>query len=210
MCMGGAKICDCNLNREMKNATPGNRYLRKSRAWKRVAAAIALPASVVTIIGIYGCSAKFENGEVTFTPECWTLVSLAAVAEWTLSWCWVIFLGTMFYDAFHMDYTIRLLLSQPRLTSKARTFDLKFWRRTEKTEKDGADLQKEPDVEIAQTLEESAEERAALYPRKLVVNSGSLEEQRQARSDDEADELEADLGTLGRPRSMVDSRRNFW
>lgn len=43
----------------------------------------------MAIIGIYGCTAKFDFDKVVFTPVCWSLVSFAAPAEWTLSWCWV-------------------------------------------------------------------------------------------------------------------------
>ena len=40
--MGLAKACDWNLNRAMMEKTPSNQYLRKSGAWKRVAALVAL------------------------------------------------------------------------------------------------------------------------------------------------------------------------
>jgi hypothetical protein len=48
-----------------------------------------IACSVMAIIGIYGCSAKFENGQVMFSPVCWSLVSFAAPAEWALAWAWV-------------------------------------------------------------------------------------------------------------------------
>ncbi|KIW72347.1 hypothetical protein PV04_00546 [Phialophora macrospora] len=129
ICMGSAKGCDWNLARLMRKRTPSNRFLNRSRRWKKVAATIASPCSIMAIIGIYGCSAKIENGKVIFSPVCWSLVSFAAPAEWILSWCWVIYLITVSYDGYHLDYTIHLLLTTPPPRTNRKSYGLAFWRR---------------------------------------------------------------------------------
>lgn len=45
ICMGLAKVCDWELNNAMKEHTSSNPYLKRARAWKRVAASIALRES---------------------------------------------------------------------------------------------------------------------------------------------------------------------
>jgi hypothetical protein len=41
ICMGLAKACDWNLARVMRERTPNNRFLKRSRMWKRIAAVVA-------------------------------------------------------------------------------------------------------------------------------------------------------------------------
>lgn len=77
--------------------------------------------------GIYGCTAKFVNGTVIFTGQCWSLVSFAATAEWTLSVLWMIFVGTVAYDNYYLEDTVQMLLmTPPPLTRKGR--GLAFWK----------------------------------------------------------------------------------
>lgn len=63
--------------------------------------------------GIYGCTAKFVNDTVIFTSQCWSLVSFAATAEWTLSCLWMIFVGTVAYDNYYLEDTVHQLLTTP-------------------------------------------------------------------------------------------------
>lgn len=77
--------------------------------------------------GIYGCTAKFDNGMVIFTSQCWSLVSFAATAEWTLSVLWMIFVGTVAYDNYHLEDTVQMLLmTPPPLPREGR--GLGFWK----------------------------------------------------------------------------------
>lgn len=138
----------------------------------------------MAIIGIYGCSVKVENGEVIFTTQCWTLVSFAAPAEWVLSWCWVVFLGTVAYDNYHLDYTVGLLLSTPATpNTKRKGNGLAFWRRWTNKEEDSRE--KLDSWNERKGLREAAEEAEAVMDRQVV--SGS-------KPDSMARSIESDAG----------------
>ncbi|KEF51364.1 uncharacterized protein A1O9_12513 [Exophiala aquamarina CBS 119918] len=139
--MAFAKVCDWYLNRTMREWLPNNRHLQVSKAWKRVAASIAPPAGLLVMLGIYGCTAKFVNDTVVFTSQCWSLVSFAATAEWTLSTLWMIFVGTVAYDNYHLENTVQMLLMTPRPLKREKN-RLGFWAtRWFKTNQGGHDLE---------------------------------------------------------------------
>jgi len=78
------------------------------------------------MLGIYGCTARFVNDRVIFSSQCWSLVSFAATAEWTLSWLWMIFVGTVAYDNYHLEDTVQMLLTTPRPPNR-KNHGLGFW-----------------------------------------------------------------------------------
>ncbi|KAK5050782.1 hypothetical protein LTR84_003341 [Exophiala bonariae] len=140
--MAFAKVSDWYLNRAMREWLPNNRHLQISKAWKRVAASIALPAGLLVMCGIYGCTAKFVNDTVIFTSQCWSLVSFAATAEWTLSCLWMIFVGTVAYDNYHLEDTVYQLLTTPAPLNPKRS-KLAFWIRRRKDDRRRNDLEDE-------------------------------------------------------------------
>lgn len=82
--------------------------------------------------GIYGCTAKFVDNKVIFTSQCWSWVSFAATAEWTLSVLWMIFISTVAYDNYYLEDTVQqLLTTPPPLNPKGS--GLAFWKRWRKT-----------------------------------------------------------------------------
>ncbi|KAJ9605019.1 hypothetical protein H2200_010408 [Cladophialophora chaetospira] len=132
LCMAQSKACDWNLARNMREWTPNNIYLQRVKIWKRVAVVIAFPCWLVASAAIYGCTPGFKNGKVSYTPVCWSLTSFGAPAEWFLAWCWVLYVLTVSYDCYHLDYTVDFLLSTPPPPPK-RSSGWAFWRRwTEK------------------------------------------------------------------------------
>lgn len=93
------------------------------------------------MLGIYGCTAKFVNDTVMFTSQCWSLVSFAATAEWTLSTLWMIFVGTVAYDNYHLEDTVQMLLMTPPPLSRKK-HGLGFWAtRWFKKDQGGHDLE---------------------------------------------------------------------
>jgi hypothetical protein len=105
------------------------------RPYKIIPAKNHKACGLLALIGIYACSATVSNGEVIFTPQCYSLVSLAAPAEWILAWCWVVFLGTVACDTYHLKSTIRLLLTTPSPAQKQQYW-LGLWKRRPKAKKE--------------------------------------------------------------------------
>ena len=68
------------------------------------------------------------------------------MAEWTLSWCRVIFLGTVAYDSYHLDYTVYLLMDSPAKRIKPKETKPKFWRKWLAKEADFLDIQEDREV----------------------------------------------------------------
>lgn len=61
-------------------------------------------ASVVTLLGIYGCA--MPVGLLPSTATCWKLSTFSAPTEWILSLCWVLYLFAVAYDLYHAE-TVR-------------------------------------------------------------------------------------------------------
>ncbi|KIW22781.1 uncharacterized protein PV07_11047 [Cladophialophora immunda] len=184
--MALAKTCDWNLVRAMRERTPNNRFIERVRIWKRIAVVVAMPSGIMAIIGIYSCTAKVEQGKLIFTPVCWTLVSFAAPAEWTLSWCWVIFLATVAYDNYHLDYTVRLLLNTPPPPPKRKSHGLAFWRRwSEKDPAFGVDMDDWGERQgLTNAAAPTSNERGGVSPPQIQIqrfSEGQQHQQQQQR-----------------------------
>lgn len=135
---GKVKVYDFFLCSAMCRRTPENRYLARSRAWKGVLTALAgrkyetpstknvtnnrIACTGVALLSIYVCSGRlfkhgsprpFNDGPLTFSPHCWSLESFSAPLEWILNTIWTLFLCTVAYDNYHLDYTVKLLLAAP-------------------------------------------------------------------------------------------------